>query len=1336
MHRVMIHKKSRWVLPVALFFGFLLSTCSFEKSIDELPVEPVTILNPATYIVPSMLTGKGDATRGMPIDTVTQMIDFGFFCSYSNLSDWDASIHTPAKMFNRKMLPYYDLTHPYPDVLLWKYAVDPAVEWAANTAADHYSFFGYGPFATDVYHATTNPAGNGIVVTSTSSSAGLPTLSYVVPSKVENQPDLMLAEPVYDLVPTGHPVQLQMNHALTAIGFRIAGGNSEKITNLSVTGVYISGTLEMDGSNIDWTLTGSITSADFSASINFDSGQSYRTVTTSLVNPLKDDGWLMMPPQILEPTAKVKIAFNDGTTRDVSLANYAITEWEAGKRILYDIFVTPAGSISVIPNHTVLPYMAQCPAAQHITVVCELFDGNPDPAYNWTLTVPPSEAHWLQLSLNTTGYGASSTVSGTGTQTVYLVTLSDYFGTTPPRSANLSLDGGVTTAAVVSQSALPGPSFNGWLYVRQGAIGSGLNWNDAAPTIIDALTSATLLETNGYTVHGILVAGGSGRLYAENFVLLDNLKVFGGWEGISGTELPNDPTAPYTSVHRDLTRYKAVLTSASTSLGVVTLAGAGTALDGFIIQGVTGPSLVTVSNGAYINAVEIKNNTATTGYVLTVSGTGALASNVLVSNNTGDVILSTGGTLLNGTVVDNNGVVSCASAMMINTIAWRNSSMTFLGTNTIEHCAFPTAFVPSTGVGNVALDPANNTAWFTPVNVIPGPHFNFNTIISRPQYMALNDRAPMLGRGNQALFDTNTPFLPGPAGKTDINGNPRHYLGTDMGCYEDQVYEGFKMRWASDRVYISSKDNTVNQIPLLIPENSINQIGVVWSITVNPGLSFCTFNGPFSGSGTGVLIDILTITTNGNYNAGAERLCGSFTIHTNLGGYLADTEVEIWQVPGTSALWENGYVGSFHRNNETSERYITGENSYATFVNPPPYGTSSPTTKGYYQYWSARIVSGLDWIKVDTNPKGYNGGEVVETYGGVVSGATPTNGDPIRFRVGLKSTLPPGAPPRYGLIVISRGNSPNLFDGATWFFVRQGEEADYVYRPTNVPGVTGDPKSTSVTTRLFAKKYLPYNVIAPSSVTMANGGVDVRSNPGNPSIAVPVSHPTKIGDFFQRNRTTAYRRSVQTSALPNNYLTSATTWIPGQDVCPSGYRHPTYPELFESLYLNLTPGGTPPNYTSAGGDNNPETMRGFMWGYYADGYFDQNAPDPVVPGNAGSTFVGTQPNVAAKGTLMVNHANFASLFFPMAGTMTYNGPSNVGQSYNINNLQIDGVWVPSLFVGQLGVTGMYPTTYWNPGSLPTGQTYGSTHWVSGHVGLACTSITGYAATNIRCVKDE
>jgi hypothetical protein len=65
---------------------------------------------------------------------------------------------------------------------------------------------------------------------------------------------------------------------------------------------------------------------------------------------------------------------------------------------------------------------------------------------------------WLMLSLSPNGAGAAFSVNGVGSQNVYLVPQSNNMGTTV-RSCNLTLDGGLTVAAIVRQLPFPGLDF-------------------------------------------------------------------------------------------------------------------------------------------------------------------------------------------------------------------------------------------------------------------------------------------------------------------------------------------------------------------------------------------------------------------------------------------------------------------------------------------------------------------------------------------------------------------------------------------------------------------------------------------------------------------------------------------------------------------------------------------------------------------------------------------------------------------------------------------------------------------------------------------------------------
>ena len=1289
-------------VPVLLLCGALLASCSKEEGVKPKPEPSNEFLDPARYILPAIVAPqKEGTTKGMPVHAEAEMVDFAFFSSYTGLSGWNMATHAPAKMFNRQMVSYYD-NHPYAHVLLWKYAdaARPVLWETASTAsaADRYTFFGYAPYATGAYHATTNPLGNGIVVTSVATDPGVPGLSYTVPVKVENHPDFMVADTVQNLVPTGHPVPMHLNHALTAIALRIAGKNQEKITKITLVDVHASGNLKMNGAHLNWMLD-PMSNVDLTASIKFDAGipplpaVQYRTATTTFTNPFNpktnDDpakGWLMMPPQTLLSTSKVKIELEGGATREVLLgvnSSGNAIKWEAGKRIPYTIYMTPSGTKRVLPDNTQLPFMAQAPAASYLVVVCEQFDGAPDPTENWTLTVQPPANTWLRLTLNPNGTGASSTVSGTGTQPVYLVTLSSNTGAAA-RVADLSLNG-VTGAATVTQTPFPTAGFSGWLYVKQGATGAGFSWSDAAPTIQDALACATLLlgASPAIPIHGILVAGGSGRCYTDTPYITSGIRMFGGWEGLAGTELSNNAHAAYTSVHRNLATWKAVITPPD---GLV-VSGTGSALDGFIVRDMTTINpCVTVNNGAYIHAVEVVRNAvaATTTPVLSVSGGNSMAINVLVADNAGPVVVTGGAKLVNATIVNNIGGFIQNSAVL-NTVWWGNGTPVLMGNNTIQNSAFPDGSTPA-GTGNIALN-ANNIAWFTPSNLVPGPQFAANAIPGKPFYSALSNRAPMLGRGDQGLFDGNAAFIPVGVPKTDILGNPRHVLDTDMGCYEDAGFEGFKLRWASDRVYIGANDGYITDIPLLLPGNETLGVGVQWTVTPVGTLNYCRMvqSPPIvMGSGTGVLLGTVQMTTMGSYVQNAERLCGRLMVHTNLGGYLPDVTLEVWQIPGSPAPWTMGYVGSFHRNNERGARIISGSNTGA---------------------YTVRIVNGLEWIKIDNRPRddgadilsepnpGGVGGykkEVEEVFGGVITGT----GD-IRFRVGLKSANPHPAQPRYGLIVITRTG------GIAWFYVRQGEAADYLYRSTD-PRVVGgtDLGRSSVV------KFSPFSMTDPQSNANAAGrSVGYRG-------ARPVAYPTQFGYFFQWNRMVAYRLGAGTVASG----AGETAYSAAREICPVGYRQGTFAEWIHTLYWksDATPGAGDQNINPTQGD----ALLNYLEGCYADGFYDAlvgNLPNQLPPptSNDATAILGTAHEQAFRGVLMVNHYNYAGIFFPTISGMNAGGSTYTQIGFS-RNFMADLRVAPSSRAGE-------PNT---------------AHWGNSHIGINCytSTLTSYA-TPVRCVVE-
>lgn len=861
-----------------------------------------------------------------------------------------------------------------------------------------------------------------------------------------------------------------------------------------------------------------------------------------------------------------------------------------------------------------------------------------------------------------------------------------------------------------------------WIYVKYNVNGTGQSWNDPAPSIKVAIERASVLKAAGKQVNGILVAAGANDSQYYDFgeaglTLPEGIKIFGGWAGNpnNNEELgPNDLTGPYTSTARKLTD-KPIIWLGTNSLK---LSNANTVLDGFNLWGKGSGSeagMLVISNAsAWVNAIMIDKQTEIAApHALSVSA--GMASNILVSQNIKGISVTNNGKMINATVTNNSGTSTINTAKIYNSIFWPTNP-TITGTNDIQYSAFngEIATIPS-GTGNIHVNATNN-AWFSASITAPGPHFKLTNDSER--YKALSSRAPMLGRGNPTLFDNSTLFPSGSA--KDINGVARYYPDPtsqntnliDIGCFQDLVTSGFRLRWASERVYVSAKGGYKSEIPLLLPDNETHQIGVTWTISdvnlnmVTPSTTVTntTFDGPWSGTGNKVLAGMLTfsndkVTPANDYKGTTDRQLGTLKVSTDLGNYLADQTLEVWQTPGNSSVWSEGYVGSFHRNNERGARYISGFNTGA---------------------WTARILHGMDWIKIDdhdidygdnitTEPNPVRGGyykEVQEVFGGAVSG----NGN-IKFRVGTKSTLNPGDTPRYGLIVISRGTGSTA--GGAMFFVRQGEEPDFLYRDKD-PRSAGSGSNIQ-TGRANTKKFSNFNIVAPG--TVSNGGAELNANG-----ATWVSHPSKIGDFFQWDRTKAYRRGIQTSNLsPTNVSVRTNNANDPASACPSGYRLGSVSEWVHSVYNNII---VPSGNSSV--SPSEESRNNFVWGRLADGYYEQlhyikdptgnNSASYDALGASTTTSQGKGEGLAMKGILMVNHYNYASVFFPCAGTMFVGNPSAIGGVYGGYN------------------TAMYHTATQTGNTGTTSHYVHNTHWhgvpgtSNAHIGLSCTRIEGTSNT--------
>jgi hypothetical protein len=366
------------------------------------------------------------------------------------------------------------------------------------------------------------------------------------------------------------------------------------------------------------------------------------------------------------------------------------------------------------------------------------------------------------------------------------------------------------------------------------------------------------------------------------------------------------------------------------------------------------------------------------------------------------------------------------------------------------------------------------------------------------------------------------------------------------------------------------------------------------------------------------------------------------------------------------------WVGAFWRDSQTGERIIASKGAA---------GVS----------WTARVYdedgSG-SWLTLDNNG-GYDRNLWTDNPGNaedfqlpfsrktVVSGT----GD-ILFRIGATEknpaavsssfTCPDGAdgrPPRYGKVLVSINGG-----AADTIFCRQGEAADYLFRPTD--------NATGVYTGLRdqAAMFSPYN-LEDAAVNETLLWHNTAVNGGR-----FVDYPTQAGSFWQwgtdLGNTAVYQNYLRMAYHPVNpvsavsvwdsdnlYTASNSTWsqFTGEnrlETCPQGWRrfmvgdtavsHQAQPatesELMHSLFNS-----TSDDYESLSPpDNNRTNYR--YWGYYADGFFDRRpmnasgfgsdtSPDPNI--NVAVSW--TNRRVAYVGLLFTNPDSGASLFMPAAG---------------------------------------------------------------------------------------
>lgn len=307
---------------------------------NEMPVQVA-----AAYGIMSepLLENDNPITRSAPVGSIHNN-QFGLLAyAYDKTSSWAGSSTKYSLMFDMKVSKASGETYYTP-----KTGSDLPVNYYWPSGDHKVRFFAYSPYKSRPEGTGINPAIN--------SSTGC--LTYTVPQDVEKQTDILVC--TSDEISEGSfssPYGLTFTHGLTAVQFAVGDLARCKITNITISGVYGSGTYDFGTET--WTGSGS-KNASFTISPDYQCTGSdasivitgSQTVSGSTVSR-KPEYTLMMIPQSVAG-AKLSVTLQDFTNPETGNAKTETFEvtldgtWQPGQTVTYTISSTSVNRVFIV----------------------------------------------------------------------------------------------------------------------------------------------------------------------------------------------------------------------------------------------------------------------------------------------------------------------------------------------------------------------------------------------------------------------------------------------------------------------------------------------------------------------------------------------------------------------------------------------------------------------------------------------------------------------------------------------------------------------------------------------------------------------------------------------------------------------------------------------------------------------------------------------------------------------------------------------------------------------------------------------------------------------------
>jgi len=278
----------------------------------------------------SVVSALPHSSRGVPITDTDQtaLLSAGVYAYSTGANNFNAATSKPDYMVNQLLSRTFDGNTP----MDWTYS--PSKYWPA--AGNKLTFLAYSPHSTIC---------SGFTLTQEDGVA-YPKMDFTVDSKIEDQVDLLIADPVVDCEKSTGTVPLNMKHALTLISFSAAVKNSSTSDMIKINKITVTNVLSAGNTPVKTPITWSDLRTSTSYVLSIENGtltDSALTTTMSLLNTAK--GFLLLMPQPFnDEQAKIIIEYSsaNGTEKiyeEQFFICYTEAVWQPGTAINYQILL-------------------------------------------------------------------------------------------------------------------------------------------------------------------------------------------------------------------------------------------------------------------------------------------------------------------------------------------------------------------------------------------------------------------------------------------------------------------------------------------------------------------------------------------------------------------------------------------------------------------------------------------------------------------------------------------------------------------------------------------------------------------------------------------------------------------------------------------------------------------------------------------------------------------------------------------------------------------------------------------------------------------------------------